>query len=386
MKTSSTRAGRYVRQPTQYRAFIPAALPPDPSLEMDPEMTSLLSRADQALGRLDGAARILPSPDLFVAMYVRREAVLSSQIEGTQSSLSDVLEFELPRRRRRLPPDVEEVVNYVRAMNYGLDRLESLPLSLRLLREIHEILLADVRGGERQPGEFRSSQNWIAPEGALISDAIFVPPPHQEMNRALGELEQFLHDDHGFPVLIHAGLVHSQFETIHPFLDGNGRIGRLLITFQLCYAKALHKPLLYLSIYLKKHRAEYYDRLMSVRHDGDWEGWIKFFLRGVCEASETATATARAIVDMRENHRELVQSSHSSPNAPRLLDVLFESPLLDVNSAMRSLEVSYGTANSLLEQFSQIGLVREITGGQRYRVFRYDQYLALFEDGDSDGT
>jgi len=210
--------------------------------------------------------------------------------------------------------------------------------------------------------------------------SIFVPPPPYEMNEALGHLEKFLHDADQLPVLIHAGLVHAQFETVHPFLDGNGRIGRLLITFLLCHRRVLRQPLLYLSFYLKKHRAEYYDRLMKIRHDGDWEGWIKFFLRGVHETSEMATTTAGSIVELRERDRGLVQSSHSSPNALRLLDILFQTPFVNVNSAKRDLNVSYGTANGLLQHFEKRGLVKEITGGQRHRMFRYSEYLSLFDE------
>ncbi len=278
---SKDRAGQYIQQPTGYKAFIPSDLPPNPSVGMDPEMWDLLSRADRALGRLDGSTEILPNPDLFVFMYVRKEAVLSSQIEGTQASLMDVLEFEAQAMDSGKPSDVEEVVNYVGAMNHGLQRLQELPLSLRLIREIHEKLLANVRGGERNPGEFRSRQNWIGPPGCKLSEAFFVPPPPVEMMRALGELEKFLHDESPMPFLIKVGLAHAQFETIHPFLDGNGRVGRLLITFLLCEKGILKRPLLYLSWYFKKNRGEYYDKLQSVRDRGDWESWLKFFLKGV---------------------------------------------------------------------------------------------------------
>jgi Fic family protein len=245
---------------------------------MDEEMVSLLSRADCALGRLDGVTSVLPNPDLFVAMYVRHEAVLSSQIEGTQSTLEDVLEYEIEARANNQPKDVEEVVNHVRAMNYGLRRLRDFPLSLPLIKEIHAELMRDVRGSHREPGEFRRSQNWIGPEDSNLTAAIFVPPPPHEMLLALDNFEKFLHTAKPMPVLLHCGLAHAQFETIHPFLDGNGRVGRLLITFLLCQREILQAPLLYLSLYLKAHRAEYYDRLTAVRTDGNWEGWLKFFI------------------------------------------------------------------------------------------------------------
>lgn len=246
-----SRAGTFVKQPTGYSAFMPKPLPPDPPLTMDADLQVLLSHADQSLGRLDGSTDILPDPDLFVAMFVRQEAVLSSQIEGTQASLVDILEFEADAARRNLPGDVSEVVNYVGAMNYGLQRLRSLPLSLRLISEIHGQLLRNARGASRRPGEFRTSQNWIGPAGASIERATFVPPPPHEMQRALSGLESFLHDGHPMPVLLKCGLVHAQFETIHPFLDGNGRVGRLLITFLLVQQGVLRRPLLYLSLYLK---------------------------------------------------------------------------------------------------------------------------------------
>jgi len=296
---------------------------------MDDELQRLLSDADRSLGRLDGVASVLPNPDLFVAMYVRHEAVLSSQIEGTQSTLEDVLEFEADAPGGERPRDIEEVVNYVRAMNYGLRRLDELPVCLRLFREIHAELLSGVRGSERTPGEFRRSQNWIGPAGCTLQTAAFVPPPVHEMHTALDNLEKFLHGDQLLPRLLHCGLVHAQFETIHPFLDGNGRVGRLLITFLLCQQGILGRPLLYLSYYLKAHRAEYYDRLNAVRHDGAWEGWLKFFLRGVHEVSQLATRTARAILQLREQHRQVIaELGGTGGTAARFLDYLFEQPIV----------------------------------------------------------
>lgn len=374
------RSGRYVKQAEGYQAFVPSPLPPDPPVAMDVELTRLLSDADRSLGRLDGVTSVLPNPDLFVAMYVRHEAVLSAQIEGTQSTLEDVLQFEAQARSHDLPKDIEEVVNSVKAMNYGLNRLEELPLSLRLIREIHEKLLERVRGSNRTPGEFRTTQNWIGPAGCLLTDATFVPPPVHEMHRALDNLEKFMHETTSFPVLIHCGLVHAQFETIHPFLDGNGRVGRLLITFLLCQQKILKRPLLYLSHYFRAHRAEYYDRLMAIRNDGDWEEWLKFFLRGISEVSQSATATARAILDLRERHRQdIAQKIGGSILALRLLDYLFEQPVISVRMAQQNLQCAYVTAGKLVEQFVELGLLREITGGHRNRLYRYEPYLALFE-------
>jgi Fic family protein len=347
---------------------------------MDSEMVRLLSDADRALGRLDGATSVLPNPNLFVAMYVRQEAVLSSQIEGTQSTLEDVLQYEIDARGEDHPKDIAEVVNYVRAMEHGLRRLQELPLCLRLIREIHGVLLEDVRGSHRTPGEFRTSQNWIGPAGCDLAAATFVPPPVHEMHRTLDNFERFLHDTTSLPVLIHCGLAHAQFETIHPFLDGNGRVGRLLITFLLCQRAILQQPLLYLSHYLKAHRAEYYDRLTAIRHDGNWEGWLKFFLRGVFQVSQAATSTARAILDLREIHRQTIaQQMSGSTNGLLLLDHLFEQPLITIRLVERHLHCSYVTASKLVDQFVQLGLLRETTGGQRNRLYRYEPYLALFE-------
>jgi len=372
------RSGGYVKQLPGYKAFIPSPLPPDPPIRIDDDLLSLLSQADQALGRLDGQAATLPNPELFVAMYVRREAVLSSQIEGTQSSLDDVLDYELDPSGRHLPADVDEVVNYVGAMNFGLERLSTLPLSLRLIREIHKELLAGVRGSEKYPGQFRTSQNWIGSIGAPLSRAEYVPPPVHEMKASLADLERFLIEERELPVLIHCGLVHAQFETIHPFLDGNGRVGRLLISFLLSYRGVLHRPLLYLSHYLRQNRAEYYDRLTAIRESGDWEGWLGFFLTGVNATAEEATATSRSIVELREKHRALVQGQRLGANGLRLLDLLFLQPIINVNLVAGKLEVTFATANNLIAPFQEIGLLEETTGGQRNRRFRYREYLSLF--------
>ncbi|MEW5979978.1 MAG: Fic family protein [Acidobacteriota bacterium] len=375
------RTGQYLKQAGGYKAFIPATLPPNPPVRTDSELTSLLSEADRSLGRLDGVTSVLPNPDLFVAMYVRQEAVLSSQIEGTQSTLEDVLQFEIDSRGQNLPKDVAEVVNYVKAMRFGLERLDALPLSLRLIREIHGVLLEDRRGSRRTPGEFRRTQNWIGPSGCSLTTATFVPPPVPEMNLALDNLERFLHDRDSYPLLLQCGLAHAQFETIHPFLDGNGRVGRLLITFLLCQRGALHRPLLYLSHYLKRHRTQYYDRLMAIRNDGDWEGWLKFFLRGVGEVSQDATSTARAILDLRNRHQQMIMENmgSNSGNGIRLLDYLLEQPLINVRMIEQRFQCVYVTAKKLVDQLVDLGLVREITGFRRNRRYRYEPYLSLFE-------
>ena len=374
------RAGQYTSQPGGYSSFVPAPLPPVPPIDLD-SLQALLSRADQAIGRLDGVIQTVPNPDFFVYMYVRQEAVLSSQIECTQSTLEDLLAVELGQQPlwRELPADVDEVVNYVRAMNYGLDRLTDLPLSLRLIREIHAQLLAGGRGANRMPGEFRTTQNWIGAGGATIQEATFVPPAVPDMRSALHDFELYLHEGDA-PALIHAGLAHAQFETIHPFLDGNGRVGRLLITFLLVHRGVLHRPLLYLSVYLKRRRAQYYDRLMAIRDGGDWEGWLTFFLTGVAETAEDATSTARAILVLRESHRQSVQQHVPGTNGLRLLDLLYERPLVNVNLVSGALGVTFATANKLVERLVELEILEEISGRRRGRVFSYTPYLMLFRE------
>lgn len=374
--------GQYVRQREGYTAFIPRDLPPMPPIAFDDEMQNLLSRADRALGRLDGSVQSLPNPDLFVFMYVRKEAVLSSQIEGTQASLGDILEVEAQLFDPMRPDDTEETLNYVNALNYGLARLDELPISLRLIREIHEKLMQGVRGQHATPGEFRRTQNWIGPAGATLKNASFVPPPPAELNRLLGELEKYMHAEERLPLLIRIGLIHAHFETLHPFLDGNGRMGRLLITFILCEQTALQWPVLYLSHYLKQHRARYYDLLQSTRVDGDWESWIKFFLTGVAEVANEATETARAIVAMRESHREsLIQNlGKGAANGLRFLESLYQRPIFTVATVADLLKISSQAANTLTERLVQLGVVNEITGQRRNRVFRYSPYIQLFTD------
>lgn len=379
MAQNGTRAGHFITQPSGYRAFVPAPLPPAPPVAFDDEMLALLSKADVGLGRLDGVVKVIPDPDFFVGMYVRREAVLSSQIEGTQSTLEDLLKVELEPESRGRYGDVGDIVNYVAAMNHGLGRLDELPLSLRLIREIHAELLRDGRSAQATPGEFRTTQNWIGPAGASLQRATFVPPPVPEMTQALHDFEHFLHADVGGPLLVRVGLAHAQFETIHPFLDGNGRVGRLLITFLLVHESILRAPLLYLSYYFKLHRAEYYDRLMAVRLRGDWEGWLRFFLRGVAETSEEATDTAERIFALRESNRARVMEE-AGTNGLKLLSVLFQRPLVNVNLVAGVLDVTFPTANRLVAKFEELEILREVTGQRRSRMFRYEPYLRLFDE------
>jgi Fic family protein len=384
----TVRAGRYQKQPAGYWAFLPAALPPEPPVRIDGELQALLSKADRALGRLDGSIQTLPYPDLFVAMYVRKEAVLSSQIEGTQSSLQDVLAAEARVLTADLPNDVDEVFNYVAAMNHGLSRLAALPVSVRLIREIHERLLKGVRGQHLTPGDPRTSQNWIGPAGCTLAEASFVPPPPHEVPRLLGELEQFLHDESPLPLLIRIGLAHAQFETIHPFLDGNGRVGRLLITFLLCEKDVLLKPVLYLSHYFKRHRQQYYDHLQAVRDQGAWEEWLTFFLNGVFEVSQQATDTARAILSMRERHRQLItdEFGRAAGNGHRVLEYLYEHPIVAVTEIRALIDTSYPAANNLVKQFVNHGMLHELTGQKRNRRFVYREYVDLFQDAPGAGA
>ncbi|HEX9640105.1 MAG TPA: Fic family protein [Candidatus Krumholzibacteria bacterium] len=382
MVNEALRAGGYRKQPEGYRAFLPAPLPPKPPVRIAGELQRHLSEADRALGRLDGSVQTLPNPDLFVYMYVRKEAVLSSQIEGTQSSLQDLLAAEAQLTDDRRPRDVAEVVNYVRAMKHGLARLAELPVSVRLIREIHAELLHGARGSRLTPGELRRTQNWIGPGGCTLAEATFVPPPPDELPAALGALETFLHQHDDLPLLVKIGLAHAQFETIHPFLDGNGRVGRLLITFLLCERGVLHKPVLYLSHYFKRHRQVYYERLQAVRDAGDFEGWLVFFLRGVAEVSVEAADTARRILELREQHRRAItdQLGRAAGNGHRVLERLYEQPILSVKDAQTLLGTTFAGANQIVQRLVTLGVLRELTGQARHRRFRYDAYVRLFEE------
>jgi Fic family protein len=384
----SDRSGFYVRQPLGYSAYIPRALPPIPGLELS-QLVRSLSSADQALGRLDGATRNLPDTDLFLAMYVRQEALLSSQIEGTDCTLDDLLAFELDSKTGAIPElDVQEVVNYVAALDLGMERLKDLPISRRLLCEIHAQLLHSGRGSDRSPGEFRSTQNWIGSRngGGSIDAATFVPPPPKEMDAAFGELERYIDGSNDnatmLPLLVDCALVHAQFETIHPFLDGNGRVGRLLIALLLCERRVLTAPILYLSTYLRRHRSKYFELLMEVRDHGAWEPWIDFFLQGVSETATEAALTAQKVHTMRESHRQTLESNGGTMNDLAVLDRLFSQPLANAAWVERSIGVSQPTANAILSRFEASGVLREITGQRRNRVYRYDAYLTLFDQPD----
>jgi Fic family protein len=358
-------------------AFVPHPLPPDPQVAWH---APLFQRACVSLGRLGAVTNLLPDPHLFLYGYVRKEALLSSQIEGTQSTLSELLLFENEAAAGAPLDDVLEVSNYVAAMNHGLARLkEGFPLSLRLLKEVHGVLLAKGRGSEKQPGEFRTSQNWIG--GTRPGNALFVPPPPDQLLDCLGALEKFLHDD-TVPSLVRAALAHVQFETIHPFLDGNGRVGRLLITLLLCQDGVLPQPLLYLSLYLKKHRSTYYHLLQHVRESGDWEAWVDFFLAGVDETARQATDTVMRLLDLFQKDRSRIHPlGRSAATALRAHEFMQRQPTATSARLVAELGISKPTANAALTQLIDLGIVGEITGQPRHRVYAYKEYLRILTEG-----
>ena len=365
----------------QVRAFVPASLPPQPPVDLS-GMQPALERAILALGRLDSEARQLPDPDLFVYAYVRREAQLSSQIEGTQSSLSDLFELETEGESPQQDDDVTEVSNYVAALEHGLARIHGgFPLSNRLIRELHGILLRSGRGSEKLPGEFRRSQNWIG--GSRPGNAVYVPPPHTAVEDCMAQLERFLHaEDDGISTIVRAGLAHAQFESIHPFLDGNGRVGRLLIAFVLHQSGVLRQPLLYLSLYFKQHRARYYDLLADLRHSGDWEAWLAFFVEGVRATAEDGVETARRLSQVFEDDREKIQTrGRRAGSALRAHEVLMRSPVLSIRRVHERTGLSWPTAAAAIDLLSELGITHEMTGDRRNRLFAYDEYIAILSEG-----
>jgi Fic family protein len=359
---------------------VPKNLPPQPPLDME-GLYPLLDQANIALGRLDGMSMLLPDHSLFLYMYVRKEAVLSSQIEGTQSSLSDLLLYENEEAPGAPIDDVQEVSNYVSAMNYGLERLHDFPLSLRLIREIHAKLMTGARGGNKMPGEFRSTQNWIG--GSRPGNALFIPPPPEHLLDTLDGFEKFLHDENvKVPALIRAALAHVQFETIHPFLDGNGRVGRLLITFILCIEGILKEPLLYLSLYFKANRQAYYDHLQSVRETGDWEAWIEFFLSGVIDTANQATETGQAILALFERDRRKLEENGKPTAAIMSIHNFFQiHPITNTTKIKEACSISLPTVLRSLASLEQQGIIEEITGKDRHKVFVYRAYLDILSKG-----
>ncbi|HEX7048034.1 MAG TPA: Fic family protein [Gammaproteobacteria bacterium] len=367
---------------SRYQAFVPSPLPPNPPIEWSADLSTLRDKANRALGRLDMIDGILPDKHLFLYQYVRKEAVLSSQIEGTQSSISDLLLFEMEEVPGVPLDDVREVSNYVAAMNYGLKRVkDGFPISLRLIREIHGVLLNGGRGRDKEPGEFRRSQVWLG--GASPADAEFVPPPPERLMACLDPFEKYLHDQpERAPVLIKAALAHVQFETIHPFKDGNGRLGRLLITLLLCTEDVLHEPMLYLSLFFKQNRQAYYDHLQAVRVEGDWEGWLKFFFQGVYESAGQAVGTAQRLLQLFESDRVRLQGiGRAAGSAVRLHQHLQAKPMTTAMDASKALGLSETAANKALARLEEMGIVNELTGQQRYRIFGYGQYLNILAEG-----
>jgi Fic family protein len=379
------KTGRYLETTAAgetVRAFIPDPLPPSPPLDLSGKLSLLVEKATFALGRLDSITILLPDSDIFLYAYVRREALLSSQIEGTQSSLSDLLLYEIEEAPGVPFDDVVEVSNYVAALQNGLKRLqEGFPLSNRLLREMHGVLLAQDRGSDNAPGEFRRTQNWIG--GTRPGNAYFVPPPPESVEDCMASLERFLHDRQmAIPTLIKAALAHVQMETIHPFLDGNGRMGRLLIAFILYHEGILQKPLLYLSLYFKQHRSEYYHLLDLVRREGNWEAWIEFFLEGVLATANNAVETASRLVAMfKEDTAQIQKAGRLSHTALRVFDILCEQPIISIKEAARRTSLSFPAVDKSMKLLLQLGIVRETTGKKRNRLFVYDRYLTILNEG-----
>jgi Fic family protein len=370
-------SGKTVQVPGKdYWVYCPAPLPPQ--LEWSSDLIAELSSAASALGELKGLGHHLSNPHLLIAPFIRREAVLSSRIEGTQASLLDLYAYEAVQLSMfNRPTDVEEVHNYVRALEYGLERLENFPLSLRLIRELHAHLMEGVRGEYQTPGEFRRGQNWIGPPGCSLDDATFVPPPPEEMHAALEDLEAYLHTEPTLPPLIRLGLIHYQFEAIHPFLDGNGRVGRLLIVLLLCAWDLLPQPLLYLSAYFQRHRQAYYEHLLAVSQRGAWIEWLCFFLQGVFVQSQDAIARSRRLLDLREQYREQFQSQRAAARLLQALDILFAHPVTTINHIADALDVSHQSATRYVNTLEKEGILREITGQARNRVYRADAILEV---------
>jgi Fic family protein len=368
-------SGKLIRATGGCRAFVPNPLPP--RLDWDDDLVSILSKADIALGTLSGLGETLSNPHLLIYPFIRREAVLSSRIEGTQSSLSDLLLFEATRVEKR--GDVKEVQNYVRAMEYGLNRLNELPLSLRFIRELHGVLMEGVRGEHATPGEFRQSQNWIGSPGATLDEATFVPPPVPEMQECLNQMEKFLHAETRLPPLVEAALVHYQFETIHPFLDGNGRIARLLVTLLLCQRNVLGKPLLYLSAFFEQHRQEYYELLLKVSSAGAWRKWIEFFLQAVAEQSADAVTRSRRLQELLRSYTQLARDKHMPPTAGQLVELILMKPVINARTAQEFLKVTYPAAQKAISSLEEAGILTEITGRKRDKAYAANEILKVLD-------
>ncbi len=374
----SLRAGQYRNQlhgEMAYKAFHPAPLPPDPPIVVDTEMLFLLGKANRLLGQLSGAIKQIPDIDLFVAMYVRKEALLSSQIEGTQATLDDILDPDIDSNTNQ---DIGEVLNYIKAMQLAQERLNDLPLCNRLLKEMHLVLMEGLRGEEQSPGEFRRSQNWIGPAGGSLKEAVFIPPPKDVMEIAMSDLERFMHEDDGLDPLLKIGLIHYQFETIHPFLDGNGRLGRMLISLWMTLQDLLPEPILYISYYLKRNRAEYYDRLMDVRNKGHFEQWLMFFLRAIIASAEDAYESVVAIHQIRQDSLAIIEGTQGRKKTlSRLLRYLEKNPIVEIPRTAKDLDLSYNTVADAINQLVELEILRQTNTNKRNRRYAYSSYLAV---------
>jgi Fic family protein len=375
------RSGIYIQQASGYKAFIPKNLPPEPPLLLSQDSKEILLAAEQKLAELNGIGFSLPNPDLFIAMAIRKEALLSSQIEGTQATMTDVLTYETWDEIDNLD-DVQEVVNYIKALRHGITMLEKYPLCFRIIKESHKILLNSVRGHEKTPGEFRKSQNWIGPS---LKNSIFIPPPHNQVSDFIGELEKFINQKDAIPHLLKCALLHSQFETIHPFLDGNGRIGRLLIDFFIHSKGLLDKPLLYMSLFFKQNRQEYFDRLMLLRKKGDFEQWVEFFLNATLWSAKHAIGKIKQILLLQENLKQkILTEKKASLRSIQLLDMLFLSPLTTISSIAEKLSISFQAASEQTKLFLKLGILEELTGQKRSRRFAFAPFLKIVEEQDLD--
>ncbi len=374
----NNRAGSYRKNLSgelAYRSFVPVPLPPRPEIQLDWEMVDLLTKSNLTIGNLEGASKHLPNIDLFVSMYVRKEALLSSQIEGTQATMDDILD---PKIDKNANQDVADVVNYIKATQYARKRLKVLPLCNRLIKETHKVLIEGGRGGEQEPGEFRRSQNWIGPSGSTLRNARYIPPNVDDMNQAMSDLEKFINEEDGLDPFIKVALIHYQFETIHPFLDGNGRIGRLLVNLFLLEQQILTYETLYISYFLKRNRIEYYERLTEVRNKGDYEQWIKFFLRGIIESAEDAIVTIEKLSELHKRNMEKITGvGRTSENLVKLLDYLEASPIIEIKKTSEDIGLAYNTVAKAVEKFVELGILRQTDDVKRNRVFVYEEYLEI---------
>lgn len=360
---------------SKYMSFLPTKLPPDPLIEYDSELIQLLIKAHRSIGTLEGISKQIPNKEWFISMYVRKEALLSSQLEGTQATLDDILDPSIDENKNR---NIAEVIRYIIAFQFAQNRLKELPLCNRLLRETHETLMTDLRGGEKYPGEFRSTQNWIGPSGSTLKTARFIPPNPEDMIEAMSELEKFINQEDDIDPLIKIALIHYQFETIHPFLDGNGRIGRLLILLFLIEKKVLSHETLYISYFLKRNRIEYYDRLMEVRLKGNFEQWIKFFIRAVCESADDSISTIEQLVILNDKNTELIRNTgRGSATLSKLLKHLESTPIIDIRMTSETLGLSFPTISKAVNKMIELGILRQMHNTQRRRVFVYEEYMAI---------